>query len=73
MASRCFLESDSFENCLRLAYSLNYDLDTVCCISGAIAEYFYGEAGFDDCFLLKKYLDADLLALIEARETLSKI
>ena len=64
VAIRCFLESSSYESCLRIAYSLHCDLDTICCIAGGIAQSFYGETGFDDRFLLEKYLDADLLALL---------
>lgn len=73
VAIRCFLESENFEHCLRLAYSLNCDLDTVCCIGGAIAESFYGQTSFDNRFLLKKYLDVDLLAVLDAREETSRI
>jgi ADP-ribosylglycohydrolase len=38
----CFLESSDFEDCIRLAVSLGGDSDTMGCISGAIAEAFYG-------------------------------
>ena len=38
----CFLESESFEEALRLAVSLGGDADTQACISGAIAHAFYG-------------------------------
>lgn len=64
VAIRCFLESSNYENCLRIAYSLHCDLDTVCCIAGGIAESFYGKTGFDNKLLLNKYLDAYLYALL---------
>jgi len=38
-----FLESDNFESALRNAVSLGGDSDTLACITGGIAEAFYGE------------------------------
>jgi len=38
----CFLISDSFEDCLRTSISIGGDSDTLCAISCAIAEAFYG-------------------------------
>lgn len=38
----CFLISDSFEDCLRTSVSIGGDTDTLCAISCAIAEAFYG-------------------------------
>jgi len=37
-----FLESDSFEDAIRKAISLGGDSDTLACITGGIAEAFYG-------------------------------
>ena len=37
-----FLDSDSFENAVRLAVSLGGDCDTLTCITGGIAQAFYG-------------------------------
>lgn len=37
-----FLESNSFEECIRLAVSLGGDADTQACIAGGIAQAFYG-------------------------------
>lgn len=37
-----FLESTDFENAIRLAVSLGGDTDTLACITGSIAEAFYG-------------------------------
>ena len=64
VAIRCFLESTDYESCLRNAYSLHCDLDSVCCIGGAIAENFYGTTGFDNEVLLKYYLDDRLLEMV---------
>ena len=41
-AITAFLESDSFEDVIRTAVSLGGDCDTLTCISGSIAEGFYG-------------------------------
>ena len=41
-AVECFLESESFESCVRNAVSLGGDADTMACIAGSIAEPFYG-------------------------------
>ena len=37
-----FLESDSFEHAIRLSVSLGGDSDTLACITGGIAEAYYG-------------------------------
>lgn len=41
-AIRAFLESTDFENAIRLAISLGGDSDTLACITGSIAEAYYG-------------------------------
>jgi len=41
-AIECFLESDSFEDSIRIAISLGGDSDTIAAITGAIAEAYYG-------------------------------
>lgn len=38
----CFLISENFEDCLRTSISIGGDADTLCAISCAIAEAFYG-------------------------------
>ena len=38
----CFLESNDFENAIRTAISIGGDADTIACITGALAESFYG-------------------------------
>ncbi|MGB4498207.1 MAG: ADP-ribosylglycohydrolase family protein, partial [Methylococcaceae bacterium] len=37
-----FLDSTDFENAIRLAVSLGGDCDTLTCITGGIAQAFYG-------------------------------
>ena len=37
-----FMESDSYEDAIRLAVSLGGDSDTIACMTGAIAEAYYG-------------------------------
>ena len=39
----CFLESDDYVDCIRLAVSLGGDSDTMAAIAGSIAEAFYKE------------------------------
>jgi len=41
-AITAFLEGSDFESCVRLAVSLGGDTDTLACITGSIAEAFYG-------------------------------
>jgi len=65
VAIRCFLESKDYENCLRNCFSLNCDMDTMCCIAGGIAEAYYKTTGFDNEKILKKYLDDRLFKLIK--------
>ena len=38
----CFLDSSDFEDAVRLAVSLGGDADTMACITGSVAEPFYG-------------------------------
>lgn len=56
LAIRCFLESDSWEHCIRNVLSITCDTDTVACIAGSIAEAYFGTTGFDEEMLLKRYL-----------------
>lgn len=65
VAIRCFLESDDYESFLRNVYSLPCDMDTLCAIGGGIAEEFYKGTGFDDEYLLEKYLDNRLYQIIK--------
>lgn len=57
IAIRCFLESDSWEDCIRSAFSIKCDTDTVCCIAGGIAEAYFGKTGVEnEEEMLKNYL-----------------
>lgn len=42
VAIKCYLESNSFEDAIRLAVAMGGDADTLGCITGAIAEAGYG-------------------------------
>ena len=39
-------------------------MDTLCAIGGSIAEEFYHGTGFEEDFLLKKYLDEELYKIL---------
>ena len=58
-----FLEGTDFEDCIRNAVSLGGDCDTLTCITGGIAEAFYGvpENIFNEGL---KYLNNDFLPII---------
>lgn len=56
LAIRCFLESHSWESCIRNVYSVRCDTDTVGAIAGSIAEAFYHGTGQDDLALTRRYL-----------------
>lgn len=45
-AVEAFLESDSFEDCIRSTISIGGDSDTLAAVSGAIAEAYYGTPVF---------------------------
>lgn len=57
----CFLISESFEDCLRTSISIGGDSDTLCAISYAIAEAYYGIPG-NIKFIALQYLDKRILA-----------
>ena len=38
----CFMKSDSFENAIRTSLSIGGDADTIACITGSLAEAYYG-------------------------------
>lgn len=63
-----FLESDSFEDCIKLGISLGGDSDTLCAIAGSVAEAFYG---IPDRFILQasEKLSVDILALVNEFES----
>lgn len=62
-AITAFLESTSFEDAIRTAYSLGGDCDTLTCITGSIAEAYYKEVPqymIQECH---KRLDDELLKI----------
>ena len=65
VAIRCFLDSEDYESFLRNVYSLPCDMDTLCAIGGGIAEEFYKGTGFNEDYLLKKYLDDTLYGIVK--------
>lgn len=60
VAIQCFLESISFETCLRNVLYINGDTDTLGAMAGAIAESFYPDTGFNNRQIIKNYLDVEL-------------
>ena len=71
-AIQCFLESESFEDAIRIAISLGGDSDTIAAITGAIAEAYYGVP--DDIRLQALgYLDDDLLSIYNEWESRSSV
>lgn len=65
IALRCFYESEDYESCMRNCFSLDCDMDTVCCIAGSIAEEYYGTTGLDNKAILQKYLTPHLYDCIK--------
>lgn len=64
-AITAFLESNDFENAIRLAISIGGDSDTVACITGGIAEAFYKEIPdhiIDNCLKLLPQEITELVA-----------
>lgn len=59
-----FLESNDFEESIRLAISLGGDTDTMACMAGSIAEAFYGEVPTAIAEEVKHRLPDDFLQII---------
>lgn len=66
-AIRCFLDGENFEECIRLAVSIGGDSDTIACMTGSIAEAFYGVPIYIHN-MVYTYLDDKLLAVVEQFE-----
>ena len=60
-----FLDSDSYEDAVRNAVSLGGDSDTLACITGGIAEAFYGEVPLPIRDKVKEILTPDLWEITE--------
>ena len=63
----CFLISESFEDAIRIGISIGGDSDTLCAITGAIAEAYYG---IDDKMKYRalSYLDDEITKIYEEFE-----
>ena len=68
-AIEAFIESTSFEDAIRNAISIGGDSDTIACITGAIAEAYYGVPQEIKCKAMT-YLDDNLIAIIKNFERL---
>ena len=64
-AMEAFLESNSFEDCIRTGVSVGGDTDTLCAICGAVAEAYYGLTDAEREAALSR-LDAPLREVAEA-------
>ena len=62
----CFLDSHSYEDAVRNAISLGGDSDTLACITGAIAEAFYGPVPSEIETLVRESLTPELLKILDA-------
>ncbi|KJR96423.1 MAG: crystallin [Desulfobulbaceae bacterium BRH_c16a] len=60
-----FLEADSYEDAVRNAISLGGDSDTLACITGAIAEAYYGPVAQPILKKVKECLTANLWSITE--------
>ena len=70
-AITCFLESETFEDAIRNAISLNGDADTLACMAGSIAEAYYGLTYNDEDKILE-YLTDDLKSCYFAFDLIKK-
>jgi len=61
----CFLESSSYEDAVRNAVSLGGDSDTLACITGGIAEAFYGPIPQPIQEAVRHILPSDLLNIVD--------
>lgn len=66
-AFACFFESVDYEDCIRNAVSIGGDTDTICAISGSVAEAFYGMPEHIEK-TAEKYLSDELRAVMSAIE-----
>jgi ADP-ribosylglycohydrolase len=60
-----FLDSQSYEDAIRNAISLGGDSDTLACITGGIAEAFYGQVPSHIQTRVKEFLTPDLWEITE--------
>jgi ADP-ribosylglycohydrolase len=67
----CFLDSTSFEDAVRKAVTLGADTDTQGCMTGAIAEAYYG-VPTNMMLAAEDYLPQDVLSLYLAFDQVKK-
>jgi ADP-ribosylglycohydrolase len=60
-----FLDSTSYEDAIRNAISLGGDSDTLACITGGVAEAFYGPVPEKIGGKVRQILPPDLLKVVE--------
>jgi len=63
-----FLDSTDFESAIRLAVSLGGDSDTLACITGGIAEAFYGEIPNEMALKTWNLIPTDFKAILKKME-----
>jgi ADP-ribosylglycohydrolase len=61
-----FLESENYEDAIRKAVSLGGDSDTIACITGGIAEAFYGGVQEDIAEEGKRFLPEEFIRIVDA-------
>ena len=59
-----FLESENFEDCIRLAISIGGDTDTIAAMAGGIAEAYYGGVPQVIYDTVLTYLDQEAIAIL---------
>jgi ADP-ribosylglycohydrolase len=64
-AIRAFLESENYEDAIRLAISLGGDSDTIACMTGGIAQACYREIPEHIIREVRRILDTDLLSVVD--------
>jgi ADP-ribosylglycohydrolase len=71
-ALQAFLESKDFVDCIRNTVSIGGDTDTLCAISGAIAEAYYG---FDHTYtsVVRNYLPTSIKAVLNKLDDIGEI
>lgn len=64
-AITAFLESENFEHAIRLAVSLGGDSDTLACITGGIAQAYYGKIPKDIITEVRKRLPKEFIEIVD--------
>ncbi len=64
----CFLDSNDFENCIRLAISIGGDSDTIACMAGGIAQAYYRSIGPEIVSTAKENLAEEMIVVLDKFE-----